>query len=144
MAAGLEEDPAGETEVGADALAEAPEDDEAAEEPDDCGDDAEALPLLLGVLPVCESELGTTLAELLEPFGETEVEAGVLLAGLFCSTGQTVVETAMTEVVVMVEWAGQLVTEAAQLVMTLVCVEKTVEVVMTGAAEELALTAFRG
>lgn len=45
-------------------------------------------------------------------------------------TGQTVVETAISEVVVMVDSAGQLVTTSLQDVMVTVCVEKSVDVVI--------------
>ena len=85
----LDEDPAGDTEVGNVELTEGKEEEEAA-----------GLELFGAVV-----------------VSDTEVEAAALLPGPFF-TGQVVTETAMTEVVVMVECAGQLTTDAAQLVMT--------------------------
>lgn len=63
---------------------------------------------------VCDSELGTTKGVL---------PAGAALDCLPASTGQTVVATAITDVVTTVDSAGQFLTDAAQLVMVTCLVE---------------------
>lgn len=72
----------------------------------------------------------TWAAELDEPGTTTADEPGTTADEVSAAvTGQTVVEMATVRVVRTVEWAGQFVTVAAQLVMVDTIVVKTVEVV---------------